>query len=128
MCKLVWGESKAVLIKKKGNKPQPNDVVWGNTESGQTQNVHKKRRKMLKEELGSLLRRRYNIYSVSPGMLRSRLLSSHSSVLMLNFQNFYITKGPTTSSREIPCKYKIRAPAPSAQRADARFSRQPFRR
>ncbi len=30
-------------------------------------------------------------------------------MLMLNFQNFYITKGPTTSAGEIPSKYKIRA-------------------
>ncbi|XP_053498671.1 transcription factor AP-2-delta [Ictalurus furcatus] len=30
------------------------------------------------------------------------LLSSHSSMLMLNFQNFYITKGPTTSAGEKP--------------------------
>lgn len=37
------------------------------------------------------------------------LLSSLSSMLMLNFQNFYITKGPTTSAGEIPSKYKIRA-------------------
>lgn len=29
------------------------------------------------------------------------------SVLMLNFQNFYITKGPTTSAKEILSKYKI---------------------
>lgn len=50
-----------------------------------------------------LIRRRYNIYSVSPGMrLLLSLLSSHSSMLMLNFQNFYITKGPTTSAGEKP--------------------------
>lgn len=35
------------------------------------------------------------------------LLSSPFSVLMLNFQNFYITKGPTTSAKEILSKYKI---------------------
>ncbi len=56
-----------------------------------------------------LIRRRYNIYSVSPGMRLLSLLSSLSSMLMLNFQNFYITKGPTTSAGEIPSKYKIRA-------------------
>ena len=35
-----------------------------------------------------------------------RLLSSHSSVLMLNFQNFYITKGPTTSAEKYPASTK----------------------
>lgn len=40
------------------------------------------------------------------------LLSSHSSVLMLNFQNFYITKGPTTSAGEKAGKYIIRAREP----------------
>lgn len=58
---------------------------------------------MLKARARFLIRRRYNIYSVSPGMrLLLSLLSSHSSMLMLNFQNFYITKGPTTSAGEKP--------------------------
>lgn len=62
--------------------------------------------KTLKEALGSLLGRRYNIYSLSPGMLLLLPLSSHSSVLMLNFQNFYITKGPTTSAEKYPASTK----------------------
>lgn len=42
-----------------------------------------------------------------------RLLSSHSSVLMLNFQNFYITKGPTTSAEKYPASTKsVRQPRP----------------
>lgn len=68
---------------------------------------------MWKEALGSLLRRRYNIYSVSPGIAPLRLLSSHSSALMLNFQNFYITKGPTTSAEKYPASTKsARQPRP----------------
>lgn len=68
---------------------------------------------MLKEALGSLLRRRYNIYSLSPGMLRSVYCPPHSSVLMLNFQNFYITKGPTTSAEKYPASTKsVRQPRP----------------
>lgn len=46
--------------------------TWWKIQTGQKrENVHKKAQKTLKEALGSLLRRRYNIYSLSPGMLRS---------------------------------------------------------
>ncbi|XP_007260525.3 transcription factor AP-2-delta [Astyanax mexicanus] len=58
------------------------------------------------------------------------LLSSHSSVLMLNFQNFDITKGPTTSAGEIPSKYitgaRQRALC-SGERAQHRLRRATFR-
>lgn len=68
--------------------------------------------------------RRYNIYSVSPGMLHAlRLLSSHSSVLMLNFQNFYITKGPTTSAEKYPASTKS-ARQPRPRRGETRALRQ----
>lgn len=56
-------------------------------------------------------------------MLRSVLLSSHSSVLMLNFQNFYITKGPTTSAEKYPASTKsVRQPRP--RRGETRAFRQ----
>lgn len=78
------------------------------------------RRTLWKQAPGSLLSRRSNIYSGSPGDVPLRLLSSHSALLlMLHFQNFHITKGPTTSAEKYPCKYKIRAPAPSVQREPA---------
>lgn len=65
--------------------------------------------KNVESALGSLLGEDTIFIPRLLGMRLLRLLSSHSSMLMLNFQNFYITKGPTTSAGEIPCKYKIRA-------------------
>lgn len=64
--------------------------------------------KNVESALGSLLGEDTIFIPRLLGMRLLRLLSSHSSMLMLNFQNFYITKGPTTSAGEIPCKYKIR--------------------
>lgn len=56
-------------------------------------------------------------------MLRSVLLSSHSSVLMLHFQNFHITKGPTTSAEKYPASTKsVRQPRP--RRGETRAFRQ----
>lgn len=52
------------------NKEQPGKKSV-EAQTGQKEKCPEKAEKMLKEALGSLLRRRFNIYSVSPGMLRS---------------------------------------------------------
>lgn len=66
--KIVQKETVCVGMKMK-RADREEDVV--ETQTGLKEKCPQKEEKMLKEALGSLLRRRYNIYSVSPGMLRS---------------------------------------------------------
>lgn len=92
--------------RKERNETKRKDKERKKSEENRTKKSAQKWKKIIKKRWKRtrfLIRRRYNIYSVSPGMrLLLSLLSSHSSMLMLNFQNFYITKGPTTSAGEKP--------------------------
>lgn len=77
------------------------------------ENVHKKRVENVERGAWFLIKAKIQYLFRVSWDAALRLLSSHSSALMLNFQNFYITKGPTTSAEKYPASTKsVRQPRP----------------
>lgn len=81
-------------------------VLWKNTNGSKRENVHKKRLENVERSTRFLIKAKIQYLFRVSWDAPLRLLSSHSSVLMLNFQNFYITKGPTTSAEKYPASTK----------------------
>lgn len=76
--------------------------------------------KMLKEALGSLLRRRYNIYSVSPGMLRSVYCPPIPQCWCLIFKTSILPRDLRHQPRNT---LQVQNPCASPVRAEGRRSR-----
>lgn len=75
---------------------------------------------MWKEALGSLLRRRYNIYSVSPGMLRSVYCPPIPQRWCLIFKTSILPRDLRHQQRNTP---QVQNPRASPVRAEGRRSR-----
>ena len=103
-------EQKITIITKRDNK-RVERRMWHKIENGR-----KKSRKSVENVERStwfLIKAKIQYLFLVSWDAPLRLLSSHSSVLMLNFQNFYITKGPTTSAEKYPASTKsVRQPRP----------------
>lgn len=81
--------------------------TWWKIQTGQKrENVHKKSAENVERSTRFLIKAKIQYLFLVSWDAPLRLLSSHSSVLMLNFQNFYITKGPTTSAEKYPASTK----------------------
>lgn len=102
-------------------KEQGGKESWWKRTGAKRKMSRKSGEKVERSCCGFLIKAKIQYLSRVSWEARLRLLSSHSSVLMLNFQNFYITKGPTTSAEKYPASTKsVHQPRPCRGETHAR--------